>query len=462
MANAYAINYSLASTTNSFSAIWKTTRVMKAAGWSVVGVSNGTTKRTLLATSPADATPASNASDYWGSNADPLADTYPGALNSVSAWIIMRGPSTIKLSFTTAPGDLIRGEGVTQANTGATGEVMGIVWDSVGSTGWAVIAPRTGTFNDSDIVTGDLSLETFTPTNMLEYVREVMFHKTATTTTTTVYYICANNDGAGEVASLFSSLAESTGCTNLVGPAQGGTANAFPSIAMVVWGTAGATTGRTTFGVGSSLSAFGQTACVNATPAAGVSADGSFYSIIAASGSPRAFAFTKCDNSEPGDIDPYVWYSSFFSSVTVISWTNNTTVSTSSQAPSFSNISGGTSSYFTGYVGRSVSTRDKAVAFFGKAFNISYFYNGINAKLHSSPQATGSTPLLKEYFNLCSTRTTEVWWKGVPRWIFISSLGTFYDTYDNKKFIVIGERVSTNNPALIIGPSDGSTTPIAS
>lgn len=457
MANAYAINYSLASTTNSFSAIWKTTRVMKAAGWTVVGVSDGANKRTLTT----GGTPASNANDYWGSNADPLADTYPGALDSVSAWIVMRGPSTIKLSFTTAPGDLIRGEGVTQANTGATGEVMGVVWDSVGSTGWAVIAPRTGTFNDSDIVTGDLSLETFTPTDMLEYVREVMFHKTATVTTTTAYYICANNDGAGEVASLFSSLADSTGCTNLVGPAQGGTDNAFPSIAMIVWGAADATTGTTSFGISSSLSAFGQTSCANATPAAGVSADGSFYSIIATAGSPRVFAFTKCDNTEPGDIDPYVWYGSSYNN-TLTSWTNNTTTNTSSAVPSFSNITNAWYGYFIGYVGRSVSGRDKAVAFFGRAFNISWYYSGINARLHSYPQATGSTPLLKENFSLCSTRTTEVWWKGIPRWIFISSLGTFYDTYDDKTFIVIGERQTTNNPALIIGPSDGSTTPAAS
>lgn len=467
MANAYSINFSLASSTNGFSAIWKMTRVMKAAGWTVVGVSNGTNIRTQSGTSSSadldGGTPtASNANDYWGSNADPLTDTYNTGMNTVPQWIVMKGPSTIKLSFTTAPGNLLRGESVTQATSGATGELLGLVWDSSGSTGWAVIMPRTGTFDNSNVVTGDVSLETFTPTAYVEYKREVMIHKTSNEYTGSIYYICA--DTSGEATQFFSKLAEASGCTKAIGPAMGGTGNLFPSNAMVVFGTAGGTAGTTLFGASTSYNSFGQTACVNATPGSGISADGSFYCVIPIVTNIRTIMFIRCDNTEPGDVDPYVWYNPT-ANLTHSSYTNNTTVTNSNQNVNWSNLINASNGSFCGYIGRGTGTaRDKAVSFAANYsyFGISYFYSGVNARGHSFPQATVSTPLIKEPTFLISPRTTEVWYKGSPRWIYYGSLGNLYDTYDSKQYMVILARSSPSNPAVIIGPMDGSTTPIPS
>lgn len=468
MANAYAINFSMASSAHPFSVIWKTTRLMKSAGWTVVGVSNGTNIRTLSGTSSSasldGSTPtASNANDYWGNNSDPLLDTYNSGMDSVAQWIVMRGPSTIKLSFTTTPGNLFRGESVTQATTGATGELLGITWDSVGSTGWAVIMPRTGTFNGSNIVTGDFSTETFTPTAFGEYKREVLFHKTNSTTTGTIYYLCA--ESTSEASSFFSKLTEASGCTATVGPGMGGTGNSFPSIAMVVHGSAGATTGSAFFGTGLGYNSLAQAACVNATPTTNVSADGSFYCIASVSGAPKVLQFSKCLNSEPGDVDPYVWYSSTIRT-TMSTYTNNTTISAVSSSPTWAYIvSNSTDVNFLGYVGRGTGTlRDKAVAFssISSTYNSIFFSSGVNIRAHSSPEASGSTPLIKDSLLLQSIRGSESFFKGSPKWMYFASVGNLYDTYDNYTSIVILSRTITTSPALLIGPSDGVTIPTPS
>lgn len=462
MANAYAINFNLQSSTHPFSAIWKLTRTMKAAGWTVVGHYDGTNKYTLSGTGGAGSgvgTPASNANDRWGNNGDPLADTYgsPVDLSSTYGWIILRGPSTIKLSFTTAPGDLLRGESVTQATSGATGELLGTVWDSSGSTGWAVIMPRTGTFDNSNVVTGDISGESFTPTAYVEYAREVMFNKNNNTTAGTIYYICA--DVSGEATSLFSYLAESAGCTGSAGPGMGGTGNSFPSIAMNVFGAAGSVSNQNWFATTSGYTTFGQSSTINATPSAGVSADGSFF-VTAYTAGIKGFVFTRCDNTEPGDIDPYVWIGTGTAATTT--YTNNTTVTATPNTLAYSVLSSNSSSVCFGYIGRS-TTRDKAVAFSGKInANISYFYAGVNARLHSSPQATGSTPLIKEQLNLYSVRSTEVWYKGIARWYFILSQGNEYDTYDSLTYMCVSSRSGTVAPASILGLLDGVTTPSSS
>src|SRR5665811_650890 len=94
-------------------------------------------------------------------------------------WIVLRGPSTLKMPLNANPtGTLIRGEAISQASSGATGELMGYVWDTGTVTGWAVIAPRTGTFDMVNTVTGGTSSATFVPLSagtLVTYVREVMF-----------------------------------------------------------------------------------------------------------------------------------------------------------------------------------------------------------------------------------------------------------------------------------------------
>lgn len=461
MANAYAINFSYQASTNSFSAIWKLTRVMKAAGWTVVGVSDGTSSKRTLTTG----TPANNSNDYWGNNSDPLLDSYPTAFNTQAAWIVMRGPETIKLSFTSAPGNLIPGEPVTQATSGATGEFLNLSWDSVNSTGWAVILPRTGTFDNSNIITGSTSSATFTPTALNTYGREVMFSKSsANNTQGTIYYVCA--DLTNESSILFSTIADSTGCTSSIPPAAGGTNNSFPSAGICVRGSAGTVSHSGFSSMSGNLNTFGQAACVNATPSAGVSADGSFYvTFTSATNPPTILMYTRCDVTDGPDIDPYVWF--YPGSATSTTWTNGTTTTGLSLSSGvlygdYDYTPGSSIVGYLGYVGRGcgVSARDKAVCFShspGTGEIAQSFYSSINITIANYPGST--LPYQRLHPSLFSFRTTEVFYKGVPRWLIILSAGAVFDHSDNKSFFIITARSGITTPSIGIGPLDGSTTP---
>lgn len=450
MANAYAINFSYQSSSNTFSGIWKLSRVMKAAGWTVPVSSNGTTKSIGV--------------DYWGSGADPLTDSYPTSVDSTASWIVMRGPSTIKLSFTSAPGNLLRGESVTQATSGATGELLGLVWDSASTAGWAVIMPRTGTFNGSNVVTGAISSATFTPTAYKEYVREVVFAKSSSNTTQgTIYYICA--DVSGESASLFSSLSS----TASVFPGGGGAGNTFPSIAMCVKGAAGSVS-HVNWTTSSSLASLGQTACVNATPSAGVSADGSFYLIynFTNNATPQIIGFSRCYDTEPADIDPYVFISP--GTATVASYTNSTSVTAPTTALSYSNwlqLSGSTSAFYFGYVSRGGEpARDKGALYLdglSASGNPLAFYTNVHLRCANFPGASSNCPPIRYNAHLYAPRTTEIFYKGRPKWFFLVGSGNKFETLDSKSyFIIVSKDTASGNPAIAVGPLDGSTTPTCS
>lgn len=460
MANAYSINFAYQAATNSFSAIWQLTRVMKAAGWNVVGTCDGLNPKRTLTTG----TVASNANDFWGSNADPLLDTYPTAFNTQSPWIVMRGPSTIKLSFVTTPGNLIRGESVTQSGSGATGEFLGLAWNSSSSTGWAVILPRTGTFNSSDVVTGATSGATFTPNQSNTFVREVVFSKaSANNTTGTIYYVCA--DSTSENTALFSTIADGAGCTASVHPGGGGTGNSFPSIGMCIKGSAGTVSHISFSSLSTNLNTFGQTACANATPGSGLSADGSFYvTFNSATVNSLFISFTRVDNGDPADIDPYVWIAP--GSATSTSWTNSTTVGSLSLSGGYlysdNDLTPINSSIF-GYVARACgdSNRDKAVvfSFHPNVGELPYcFYAAVNLRIANFPNATANYH--KYHPHLFSARTSEMFYKGQTRWLFILSPGALFDTMDSKQYFIISPRNGTANPGIAIGPLDGSTTPV--
>jgi len=449
MANAYFLNHTIdtSTTNNYFNVIWKLTRAMKSSGWTTVYHSDGVTK--------------SNTGDSWGVNVNPADDTYP-AFNSAAAWIVMRGPSTIKLNFTTAPGNLVRGESITQAVSGATGELLGIVWD--GSTGWAVVMPRTGTFDATNVITGGISGQTFTPTSVQTYVREFMFAKSsANVTSGTIYYICAEQ--TSESTSLFSTLAASAGCTATIPPGSGGTGNSFPSIGVCCKGAAGSVS-HNSFFVNSGIGTYANLLAANATPSSGISADGSFWSLPQTTSSQSlAFGFVRVEDSEPGDVDPYVIFT--MSNTTPTTYTNNTTVGGAALftlASYFSYISSTNSIqlFWVGYVARGVGqpTREKAVAWVALATNSTYVNTGVNTKLSNYPGADSVTPYLREFPLLISNRTTEVWHKGRPRWYFYSTVGAHMDTLDSKRFVVISARNGNTNPSFCVGPWDGSTNPL--
>ena len=76
MADVFFTNQALQSSNHTFSAVWKLTRAIKKAGWAYSASGDGTSKDTS----------GTGTSDLWGGAADPATDTYPTALDSVTAW----------------------------------------------------------------------------------------------------------------------------------------------------------------------------------------------------------------------------------------------------------------------------------------------------------------------------------------------------------------------------------------
>lgn len=242
------VNNTTFNVTDLFFVIWKLTRAMKKAGWTYKSSGDGT--------SLGKDTTGIAANDKWGGNADPATDTYTG-FNTVSAWWNAQGPSTLKIPISTAStGTFIRGEDISQATSGAHGELLGYLWDIPTNQGYLVVAPRIDGYgadphgwDHTHLITGAISGATITPSaTVIEFVREVVFWKSNVAGASggqgigNMYYQCV--DGYSESAFRFSSLAaNAAGCSGNIAPGGGGTANTFPTVgSFVVCGCAGNTT----------------------------------------------------------------------------------------------------------------------------------------------------------------------------------------------------------------------------
>lgn len=457
---------------NANEAIWRLTRVMKKAGWTTVACSNTSVK----------VAPATNNTDNWGNNADPMLDTYPsllGGTGGICPWIVMRGPSTLKIPIATAPtGTPLRGEKITQGS--AEGELLGYVFDVTLSTGWMVVAPRSGTFTTGGgVIAGAISSATFTPTGtIVTYVREFMFSRNNTTADLVnhqIFYICA--DVAAESAQLFSSLAATAGATTIVPPGCSASApNQFPTMGIVIRGVAGqvsSTPSSSPFG-GNTIFTFGvyHAGCANAVGAANISPDGSFYLTCTSNTVTNAmagFQFMRVDDADPGDCDPYVTLSS--SNVTISTWVRTTNTGSNANT---SYTFGGQCIYaggatFYGYQARGcpVTARDVAATYQG-----CYHNNGISGvnvmgtnypsinRLLNHPSVT--SPLVKENIMVWTPGNANFLkhYKGRLRWMWGTNFASISDTLDSKKFICVASPSSLNAyQAIVIGPWDGVTTP---
>ena len=228
---------------NFFSGIWALTRCMKAAGWTYKASSDGSAKDTT----------GTATNDKWGGNASPLLDTYPTGLSSVAAWWCASGPNVIKITVSVAAtGTFIRGEPVTQASSGATGEMVGYVFDTTNA-GWAIIMPRTGTFDATHVITGGVSGATVTSAGVKTYTQEVVFCKDTSVANGNIYWIMA--DASAESTALFSTRASVSAVTATVAPGQGGTSNTFPTQAICVLGQGGVTSGPSVWATGNTATA---------------------------------------------------------------------------------------------------------------------------------------------------------------------------------------------------------------
>lgn len=127
----------------------------------------------------------------------------------------------------------------------------------------------------------------------------------------TGYMQCIN--AGTENSSRFSVLATSAGATATIAPGGGGTNNTFPIPGSYVWvGTGGSQT-PARFGMITTTGTMtnAQIMCADATFDIGRSADGSFTCAIGVptdAGSYLGFTFTRVDDQEIGDVDPYIFY----------------------------------------------------------------------------------------------------------------------------------------------------------
>lgn len=468
MANVLIPNNPLpAGGTNTFECMWRLTRAMKKAGWTTVAHSNGSVKTAA----------GTNNNDSWGNNVDPLLDSYP-AFNAAVPWIVMRGPSTLKIPINVAPtGVPLRGEKITQTATSAEGELIGYVFDSTGSSGWMVVAPRVGTFNTSTNINCSLSGASFTPAGtIVTYVREVLFSKYTASDNVAgqIFYICA--DVVAENAQLYSTLAASSGATAVVCPGGGGTGNSFPALGIVIRGVGGtmATGGGSQFlgALGSQFTGSYHVACANNITGPDVSADGSFFVIASNAGSNLAFQgfmFTRMDDGDPGDCDPYAFCHNHGNIMASYNRTSSTSYGINQYPLYGQNIASNTSypNWF-GYQARGcpVVSRDIAVGYnsCGQQFGSLTVQNGnYPVSLRTVNHPATSPPLVREavlVFAVGNSPSSLKHLKGRTRWMSLVSQGSILDTYDNKKFICVGN-VSASYPGVAIGPWDGTTTPIA-
>jgi hypothetical protein len=465
MANVWYSNYPIPSSTSVWEGVWKLTRAMKKAGWTYKASSDGSAKDTTGT--------ASN--DKYGGNADPSSDTAMSIVNA--SWWVAEGPRTLRIPITAAPsGTFLRGETITQATSAAEGELMGFVWDSVGSSGYLAVLPRTGTFNNSNVITGSTSAATVTPTGtIITFAREVMFFKPGSSNVTlgTIYYMVG--DVSADATTFFSYLAaNAAGCTATVGPGMGGTGNGFPAKAWCIRGTAGAVgTHYAWFGnLTASFQTNFQICATNVTPATGVSADGTFW--ITATNSSVAnscggFGLMRLDDTEPGDCDPWVF---FRTDGTAIASRNYNTAGQSfgSQSYDFSitNLQGGTYPFFFGYQSKGHATLD-----------VQNCYSGANSKAGSTHMMEFNADLAKPMRVLNSPATVRPMIiepvavatpgclvtsslqqvKGRCRWMGLASNGNTYDTFAGKTLLGVSV-ATTTTPCIVIGPYDGTTTPV--
>jgi hypothetical protein len=458
MANVYFTNFALPSTSHAFSAIWKLTRALKKAGWTYLASGDGTAKDTSGAA----------ASDRWGGAADPASDVYPTALDGAAAWWNAQGPTTLKLSMASAPtAAFFRGETVAQASTNAEGELLGLDFDAASGQGHAVILPRTGTFDASHVISGVSTGTAFTPTALRTFVMEIVFWKSgANTTQGSIYLQRVSVEDEG--ASRFSALATQAGCTPSVAPGGGGTNNAFPTAGSYVGcgaQIANSITHANWFQVAGNLGR-AQIVATNCAGASGLSPDGSFWVLMGDTSSTtqaQFFAYMRTDSGEDADLDPFVWTKH---SATAYN-SANVRVDASGGSPlSGSNLFTGVNPYnvaWRGWRRRGFPTSDTFVPL--TTAGLAYLTQASTLPLLADNASTEtvanaySNKRVREQVLICSGDGTKKIRKGYPRWMWTIMGGTTFDTWDGRLKVCILPG-SAGIPAVIVGPYDGTTTPL--
>jgi hypothetical protein len=464
----------------------------------------------LLYSPSAVASDSNNPNLQWV-EVDPLQQTYPYNLQYYSsadhgsgAWINLQGPTTMKIPIgaNAVTGTFIRGENLTQSSTGAQGELLGVIQDATGGTGYLVVAPRVigsgssgfagGLYGwnnvSTDTVTGAISGATVTSTAgpPIAYIREYVFWKN-TLNTGHIYYQCIDQNASTESATTgitgrFSTMASTVSAVTsqmCPGGASSGTptTNGFPTtgtLAHYGTGGSGAASTSSSYFIGQYYSGNTQgrshSMVANNIEQQGISQDGSW--VVAQSINASSYcgvAFQRCDNNEDGDLDPYVCVSMGSNAVSNTRTTASNAFAGVDEFTTYANWM----SYGTGYVEncrgfyrRGLSTGPQGVGDQFQGFSIALLYvpsEGYPLVFNSNPgypDRVATAPIV--------TYVREPAWvvsggpagsprmrKGTLRWMMFTQGMTCNMTTDNLKWVCL----SNTQIMMVCGPWDGATVP---
>ncbi len=432
----------------------------------------------IIFNSAAVASDANNGAISW-QELDPLLELYTsvsGGSLATGSWINMQGPSTLKVPLTTAPGVFLKGENVTQSTTGAQGEIIGSMFDTATTTGYLVIMPRVdGTgggphgWSSSDTITGGISSATATPSaTIVEYAREVVFWNSSSTVSQMTIYM-QTCDTSADSASRFSTLAGSAGATGTISPGGGGTGNGFPTIGYVVVGTGGATSTQTFGNVNFTGNlGFAQLMVADSTYDLNKSADGSWTIGIGTpgvnTGSYIGYCFTRCDDNEDGDVDPYIIYAPSNDAQYIPSRTSGGT-SYASGGESFQANNNGvfTNNTCRGWRRRGMSSGDAyqnfqcAILCTGNTASAVYVLAQNTGTVDTIATMQSTTVYVGEPVWIVSAQSAAKMRKGTARWMRYVDTGTGTDTYGSKSWVQFGN--FTTGASYLVGPWDGTSVP---
>lgn len=438
------------------------------------------------------------------------------------SWIVLRGPSMLRMVFSgfTPTPDFLRGEKITQAATGAEGEMVGITYDPLTGNGWAIVAPRvSGTGGGArgwgvgaGAILGSSSGASLVVSSCVEHVTEITFGTTNTTLAnrqrgTLVLWINPGValDGSTEQAMLASTLASTAACTANVMPGASGSFpgttlanNGFPYLAfggVAIPTTANSDMWNHCTASDSNTHVPGNMHAVvaNCMERADVSADGTFWAAFAlpstSLGTYGGWGFFRCDDSEEGDVWPFVWYrparnildanwwaGSFRTGITQTTpvadgaWCSLSLCQLATRCSGMSwrarglevggaQTTGGSTDLYMPVTGSLQITSMEGGQIAGASSFISSEYTTDPEKVASAATAT----LLREHPLFYTAYPARKFRKGRPRWLAIAQGNQANDTFGTRAWVQFRD-MAVNSPSyipIILGPWDAATTPLS-
>jgi hypothetical protein len=411
---------------------------------------------------------------------DPTTETLPGGLASVNAWILMQGPSVIKVPITAAPGPgvggltFIRGENISHDGTGAEGEILGWTFSTGSSTGYLVVLPRvigTGSapygWEDGGEITGDSSGSAADQQgDGLEYRQQAVFCKAANQNSGRIFHQCI--EPVGETADDYYTLSQSAGCTAIVPPGGGGTGNAFPTIGFISCGATTSTNSKWSGNNGALIHGNAQIMCADAIWEQDYSADGTwqwYAATVSTVSSPSAGrGFYRCDDTEPGDLDPFIvggLCQETLYTATPRTEANQSAIAGADNPFNTSTQAGWTTTvtFWRGWRRRGLATGDNFQTFeFGSLFIGQSTTAGVAAVNTEDTERLATEEddtKVRGPLWVVSVEANAKMRKGTVRHLSIVQGGNAWDTYDGGRFV----QLSPTNGCFVASPWDETSVP---